>query len=239
MKKLLLLLILCIPAMATPAFVQAGQCQSGGLSCTVTLTITAGNTIFCMGGGSIQPTSITCTDSKSQTYTAVNSLHYYAGIGGNERVSAATAVKFGAAAGSTIVTCTTTDSTNYQGCTVFELSGVDTVDQVAVADTAGTGASGSASSGTTSSTTANDEIAVSYYVSENSVTSWTADSGWTIPSGGSQVGSFGSAAAYKILTSTGAQSHTITMGVQRATIGMMATFRMSGGAARRRQPITQ
>lgn len=235
MRKLIILALLCAPMWAAPAFVQAGYCQSGGTSCTVTLTITGGNTIVVGAiSGHTSPT-LSVTDSKSQTYSTAAALHHYA-----SSYPASTQMFYtaSAAAGSTIVTCSTNDSTDYQACVVFEISGADTVDVSAVADTASTGTTGQAASGTTATTTAADEILVSLHATMQNSSSWTADTGWTIPTNGSYVGAVSIAMAYRVVSSTSAYSHSITANVLRDTIGMIATFKSgSGGAVVRRRAV--
>lgn len=228
MRKLLVILALCVPLAAVPAFVQAGNCSSGGFSCTVTLTIGAGNSVFISNYTSLSGT-LSVSDNKSGVYSTANAAHYYAGGGGNDRISAQTFYKTSAASGSTIFTCTTTDNTNLQGCIVIEFSGASVLDKNAVADTLQTGTTGTASSGSVTTTVA-AEILLTCYGAENQVTSWTPDTGWTVPANGSYVSTgMSQACAYQVVASTGTYAHVITELVLRSTIGMIATFSAGGG----------
>jgi len=218
-----------ISAGGTPTFNQAGQCNTGGYSCTIALTVTAGHIIWAgmSSHGSAATLSIadarTSCSSPCDTWATANTfLGDATGTTNNSQTFYTTVSASGS--GATTITCTTSDNTNYFVCNAVDISGVTTLDK-----TAGyvNGTSTTPVTGTTATTTAANEILLCFFGNGNAPSNgWTQGTNWTIPTNGSQTGSYySSAVEYQVVSSTGSYQGTITTVLSYPWIGMISTFK--------------
>jgi len=155
---------------------------SGSTSVTVPIGTTAGNllVIFCMNGANSSAT-VSITDSAGQTWTQTASS--YASSASSNR--SAMFYKANSAA-VTSVTATWTASANNIGAIVYEINGADPsspADGSVNSSLSGTGIT-SLTSGGLNTTNAND-ILIYGVRTQSDQTSWTAGSGYTIPTNSS------------------------------------------------------
>jgi hypothetical protein len=203
----------------TPVFSSAGNCGTGGTSCTVTLSVLSGQFVLCGLGSTNTSDTYTCTDGDGDSITNVPSGNPYSPSGGIVGVFEGALTHTNA---SEVFTCTQTNATQNMNCAVVVYSGTPTSGfDVALAGNNQTGLSNGATAatgGTTTSTTAASELAIGFFYGAGSgVTSWSASGSWNLRTSSNS----GSNCAFvdKILTTTGTQQAT-------------ATFNNSGGGAR-------
>ena len=193
----------------SPVYLTSGNCVSGGTSCTVTLSVTAGQFAVCNGGDSAASSPVTtCSDTNTDPFHYPTS-NPFNGTTGSAGFGFAT---MGTTNASEVFTCNAANSGGYFGCVVAIYSGTPTSGwDVAIA---GANVSTSPFAGGTTATTANaNELAVGSCVLSNSDSyTWTGTNGWTFRNG--ITSSPYPIIAYfdLVLTSTGTQQVTATWG---------------------------
>jgi hypothetical protein len=216
----------------SPSFSSAGNCAGGGATCTITLSVTAGQFAFC-GVGNLFTASgtLSCTDTNGDSLTNQPSgnpfsdtVEFQAGL-------------FEGAMGTTnaseTFTCNQSNGSDSVQCAVVVFSGAPTSGwDVPLAGNAqrslGSGNT-TLSSGTTSATTAANEIAVGFFLmfAGTGVQTLSQSSPWvlatTTSSGGARV-----AMVYQILTTTGTQTAAVLYNNTSAganSIGIISTIK--------------
>jgi hypothetical protein len=145
----------------SPTFISAGNCQTGGTSCTIALTNTAHDHLFVAEESSATAT-ISVSDSNSQTYIPVNpnTVDAYVpapGEGATETFEADNIL-----AGSNTITCTTTNSRAVMNCVAFEFSDGLTTSALDQATQQQNGPSATPSSGATATTVTPNELVIGF-----------------------------------------------------------------------------
>lgn len=233
MRLLLVLLILALPAYSAIAFVNAASAYdiSNTTVSTSTVAVTAGNSVFIVvgydaAGASCGATfTVTYTGGNTATQTGSNNSQPYSCVAQFRHV-------IPSSNGSTSFTVTVSSGVANLAISVLQFSGTDAttpLDQSAQGQ-ATSGLNITSSSVTT--TNANEVICVGGW---NYYDGLTADTGYTVPTGGAA--SNRTAASYKIVSAiqTGITPKMTTSNAYGAV--MVATF-IEGTAppARRRQP---
>jgi|SRR5579872_302894 len=197
-----------------PTIVQAGACTSGGTSCTITMTTTTGHELY--AAVSSYQAGVNSISGTGATFNQANVQKTQGNLGQE------TFLASGITGGTNVVyTCATTNGATSLSCILIELTAGSThsVDQVA----AGSGASGtSLSSGATSATTQANELALGCAVIAGAQT-FTAGGSYalvTISIGSTTLQACESLA----LTSTGAQTATMTIGAVEDWILQLSTL---------------
>jgi hypothetical protein len=190
------------------AGIQAGNCDSGGTSCTITMTNTAGYHLFVGIEGSNSGTN-SVTDSNSNSYSTVNSA-----LQSNTAGDVGIATTFEAhniAAGANTITCSTTDGTYVMRCVAITWSdGLTTSGLDQTANGVNTSANPIFSAASSATTHANEIVFAWGALQTNGPGGPSGPgAGFTVPSGANS-GNV-SMMEYKIVTSTGTQQGTFPM----------------------------
>jgi 5-hydroxyisourate hydrolase-like protein (transthyretin family) len=210
--------------------VQAAQgfSASGNTSITVPMSTTPGNllVIFCMNGGNNAAT-VTISDSAGQSWTQTTS-----GYASSASTNRSAMFYRPNSAAVTSVTATWTASANNIGAIVYELAGADTGSPADGSVNSNVSGSGILSLTSGSLTTANaNDILIYGARTQSNETTWTAGSGYTIPTNG---GNTRQGMQYGIVSSTQSgvtTSQSWNSGTTGA-IGIFAAFKAaSGGVA--------
>jgi len=239
-KSLFLLLLTLAPARGAITVVQAANGNNVSAAATVAITVTTGNLLYVIagfdaGGAGCSTTTITMSDTGSNTYTAISGyVSQSYNCSRNYYVANATG-------GSITITMATSTEPGYKVFVVYEVSGLATTSPL---DTSSSNTTCSASpcASASFSTAQADEIvfisATNYYGGAWSAGTIGGAAG-TIASNGSYAGGTAggnAASSYKIFTST--QSSITGDIAQAGTIYTnlhMAAFKMAaaGGTKRR------
>jgi len=206
-----------------PVYQTSGNCSSGGFSCTVTLSVTAGQFAVCgVGSTSVPTNTLTCSDTNSDTFSYPTGNPYL--FTGNSIGS------FGLATMSTtnateVFTCTVTNNTNSMGCVVALYSGTPTSGWDVVVAGANNSTTLSFTTGTSSVTANASELGVALFTQDSSTSNvWTGGSGWTVEQ--TLIGGASVIYADKVLSVTGAQTATATLvGANVSGLGMVSTIK--------------
>ncbi len=218
----------------SPAYVRAGTGGTGSATATVTLSVTAGQFAVCgIVSSSVPTNTLTCSDTNSDTF------HYPTSSGGQSTTDSDTYLDSGVAIGglgwatmsttnsSEAFSCTVTNTADYQDCAVMIFSGTPTSGwDVAVAG-ASNASTASYVSGTSSTTASASELAIGLFSANGSSTETvTGTSSWTCPTAATyEYGGMNVIACYKVLSATGTQKATATLGTAASGVGMVSTIK--------------
>ena len=212
----------------SPVYQVGGNCESGGATCTITLSVTAGWFAVCGVGSTTLLNTFSCTDASSDTLTATPSGSPYTDPTFTQ------GALFEGSLGTTtseVFTCHVTVTTNFMDCVVAVYSGTPTSGwDVTVAGANNTfGAGTNAWTSGTSGTTANaSELGIGLFVTTNGGggPSWTGTNGWTFRVQDATVGAINTVLIDKVLSSTGAQTATANASIGAASgLGMVSTIK--------------
>lgn len=173
-------LVLVLAGMQAQTFVQAGHCNSGSTTCTITLSVTAGHKLIgCVASTTTTANVLSMTDTQN-TYTAATTLF----------TPSATTVAIlqpfwadvSATNGALVITAHVTSSTNFMAATVHEYSGIPSGNQVDQAPAgANISATASLATGTTGTTVQAAELLYDCFATgaTTGVTTCTGTGGFT------------------------------------------------------------
>lgn len=209
----------------TPAYVTSGACTSGTTSCSVVLSVTAGQFAVCGVGTTTLSTTLSCTDSSSDSLTNVPAGSPYTDATVSE------GGLFEGTLGTTTsetFTCQVSASTNTMGCVVSVYSGTPTSGWDVTVAGADNAAGASPFTTGTSGVTANvSELGIGLFVRNNGQFTpvWTGTNGWTWRAG-AYITQIDVELVDKILSSTGAQTATATCSsTTGGGLGMVSTIK--------------
>lgn len=234
MRKILWLVpILCLCGFVHgQAFVAAGVCFSGGATCNVTLSPTAGyvagQTIACfVGSNTFAGNVLSCTDTNSDTFVCGTVQ-----ANGTTEQGVMCIATAGTTNASGVVTPTVTQTANnMQGAAAVFSGGYTVVDQSNCGANFTTTAS--ATSGPCTTGTASEILVGGFGLSAGTGSGITASGSWTLAD--SPTGITNSAAeVYQIVSSTGSYTATATCGTATCTgVGVLTTLKkpVSGAPA--------
>jgi hypothetical protein len=213
-----------------PTFVQAGNCQTGGSSCTIVLTNTAHDHLF-IAEESSAPATISVSDSSSQTYNSVNpnTVDGYVPAPGEGATETFEADNI--AAGSNTITCLTSNIRSVMNCVAFEFSdgGLTTSALDQVAQQANGPSSTPASAATLTTVTPNELVIGFVGGQENNGQTVVPGPGFTICAGCyNQSGSIFGAMEYKNVSCAApytATFGTLASGLLENSVANVATFK--------------
>jgi hypothetical protein len=220
------------PPPFNPRFVTGGGCETGGTSCTITLSVTAGQFVV-VGGGVSSTTSETysVSDTNGDSFTNPSRDPF---VGSANSAFLAFAV-IGTTNGSEVFTCSDSSSIPFFGCVVGVYTGTPTSGwDVALAGTTNAGTGGctfSASSGTSGTTANASELGVGLFVSvgNSSNITWTGTSGWTFRVKSTATSALSVALVDEILSSTQALTASVSAtncpAVTTPTLGMVSSIK--------------
>lgn len=178
-----------------------------------------------MAGAGTTGNTLTVSDDKGDTFNVSNANHEYSTAAFKLVTKGFYATSV--VGGSTVVTCTVTDNTEYQGCNLIEFSGASVLDQTQVGDNPSTQMS-DVTSGATSTTTAANEILVGACELKTTGNALAATGSWTLAGTEAQADQQWEA-EYQVVSATGTYAATFAE-TDRDTVCNIATFKASGGA---------
>ena len=199
----------------TPAYISSGTCVTGSNTCTITLSVAAGNFAVCgVLSTSVPTNTLTCTDANTDSFSYPSSSPYLSTGLAIMRPGFALM----SATASEVFTCHVTNGANYFTCSVLVFSGTPTSGW----DVALAGATGSplacpctntpVNSGTTAATSVANELSIGLMGTGAAPSdfAFTGTGGYSFPAAGQIRYSTAMyiALGYKALTSIGTQQAT-------------------------------
>jgi hypothetical protein len=203
----------------SPVFSTAGNCFTGTVSCTVTLSVTAGQFVVCGEGSTATSITLTCSDSDGDTITSSPSSNPYTNSGAAWTLG----LKYGSLThtnASEVFTCTASSSEFTLACAIGVYSGTPTSGwDVALAGNSQNGfGSGNTTlnSGTTTTTANASELAIGFFMVNTSAYLGISQSGsWNLRT--SNANNVGFAFVDLTLTTTG--TYTAALLVNETSLG--------------------